>query len=279
MMMICPLLFIMSSSFAIYLTTQIRIITDKIQLLGMVAPVIFFSIDCFPYFIIWVLFTFSYIFLPNTRVRFDSALLAGVIAGTVFQLVQYGYLHFQVGVARYNAIYGSFAALPLFLIWMQISWLIVLFGAEFAFAHQQMVTGGLEAPDTHISIFQKRVIALQLAHLIIKRFERGETPPHLEELAIQLRISPSLAEKTARLLCETRLISAVEIIGTERLGYQPGEDISRLTMYRIIEALDNLGSSPLDLAAAPEYAQLTEALSSLYEKMESAPANRCLKDL
>jgi len=279
MMMICPLLFIMSSSFAVYLTTQIRIITDKIELLGMVAPIILFSLDCFPYLIVWVLFTFLYLFLPNTRVRFDAALIAGVIAGTAFQGVQYGYLHFQVGVARYNAIYGSFAALPLFLIWMQISWLVVLFGAEFSFAHQQMMTGGLEAPNTHISMFQKRVIALQIVHLIIKRFERGKTPPQLKEITTHLRISPTLAEKMTRLLCETRLISAVDINGTERVGYQPGQDISRLTIYRIIEALDNQGSSPMDFSAIPEYAKLTEALSSLNERIESAPANHCLKDI
>jgi membrane protein len=279
MIMICPLLFIMSSSFAIYLTTQMRIITHKIELLGMVAPGIFFAINCFPYIIIWILFTFSYIFLPNTRVRFDSALIAGVIAGTTFQLVQYGYLHFQVGVARYNAIYGSFAALPLFLIWMQISWLVVLFGAELSFAHQQMEAGGLEARDTHVSISQRRVIALRIAHLIIKRFERGEAPLQLKEIAIHLRIYPALAEKITRQLCETRLISAIEMNGTGSVGYQPGQDIRRLTIYRIIEALDNEGSATMDFSAEPEYEKLTQALTSLNEIIKSAPANQCLKDI
>jgi membrane protein len=279
MMMICPLLFIMSSSFAIFLTTQIHIITDKIHLLGMVAPSIYFAIDCFPYLIIWILFIFSYVFLPNTRVRFDSALIAGVIAGTTFQLVQYGYLHFQVGVARYNAIYGSFAALPLFLIWMQISWVVVLFGAELSFAHQQMASGGLEAPDTHISDSQKRMIALRIAHLIIKRFERGEAPPQLKEIAIHLKIFPALAEKITRQLCETRLISAVEINGVGSVGYQPGQDIHRLTIYRIIDALDNEGSATMEFSAAPEYAKLAQALATLNEIIKSAPANHCLKDL
>ena len=77
---------------------------------------------------IWILFTFVYIFMPNIKVRLTSALLAGIIAGTAYEVVQWAYIIFQVGVSKYNAIYGGFAALPLFLAWLQVSWLIVLFG-------------------------------------------------------------------------------------------------------------------------------------------------------
>jgi membrane protein len=279
MMMICPVLFIMSSSFAIFITTQIRTVTDKIQLLGMVAPIIFFALDYSPYLIIWVLFTFSYLFMPNTKVRFDAALLAGIIAGTAFQLAQYGYLHFQVGVTQYNAIYGSFAALPLFCIWMQVSWLVVLFGAEFSHAHQQMLADGFKTPDIHISVSQKRLIALQLTHFIIKRFELAEPPPKIKQIAVHLQISITVAEKVLRTLCKARLISAIEMNGTEGSGYQPGQDISRLTIYRIIEAMDNQGACPTDFSATPGYERLTQTLVALNEIIKSSPANQCLKDL
>ena len=89
-----------------------------------------------PYTLIWILFTFIYLLMPNIRVNFLSGLLAGVVAGTLYQLAQWGYITFQIGASRYNAIYGSFATLPLFLLWMQLGWIIFLSGAEMAFAVQ-----------------------------------------------------------------------------------------------------------------------------------------------
>lgn len=279
MMLICPLLFIMSSSFAIFITTQVRIITEKISLLGMVAPILFFAIDFLPYVIIWILFTFTYMFMPNTKVRFQSALFSGVIAGTAFQVVQYGYLHFQVGVAQYNTIYGSFAALPLFFIWMQISWLVVLFGAELSFAHHCGSSNRLTPPNTSISVAQQRLIALQITHLLTKRFERGESPLQSNDIAAQLGISPALIEKSLVMLCKTGLISAVEMNETTETGYQPGQNIDRLTIHRIIEALDNFGAIRMDLRPTPASRQLAQALSSINEILQSAPANRSLKDI
>jgi len=138
--LICPILVIMSSSVTVFITTQIKHITEKVALLGMFSPIIFFFLKLLPYGLIWILFTTIYIFMPNTRVNFSSGIIAGVFAGTLYQIVQWAYINFQVLVAKYNAIYGSFAALPLFLIWLQISWLIVLFGAEISFSYQNVHT-------------------------------------------------------------------------------------------------------------------------------------------
>ena len=88
-----------------------------------------------PYISIWCALTFLYVFIPNVQVRFRSAVLGGVVAGTIWQIAQWGYFHFQVGVAGYNAIYGTLAALPIFLVWVYTSWLIVLFGLEVVKAH------------------------------------------------------------------------------------------------------------------------------------------------
>src|SRR3972149_3873262 len=129
-MLIAPVLIIMSGSITIFITTQITRITESIELIGFFSPLIFLLLKLLPYCMIWLLFTFIYIVMPNTKVNFKSALIAGIIAGTIFQVSEWAYISFQIGVAKYNAIYGSFAAMPLFLIWLQTSWLIVLFGAE-----------------------------------------------------------------------------------------------------------------------------------------------------
>ena len=95
-------------------------------------------------FIIWVMFTILYIIIPNTKVKFKSALMAGIVAGTLFLLFQWGYIYIQRWMTSYNAIYGSFAALPLLLIWLQTSWQILLFGGELSFAYQNIARFGEE---------------------------------------------------------------------------------------------------------------------------------------
>jgi membrane protein len=279
LMMICPLLFILSSSFAVYLTAEFRGITERISLLGVVAPFVSSILDFSPYVIIWILFTFMYMFLPNTRVRFRSAMLAGVAAGTAFQLVQYLYFHFQVGVAHYNAIYGSFAALPLFCIWMLISWLVVLFGAELSFSHQSAHDNMLPSPGARLSAAQRRLIALGILHLLIEEFSRGEPAPRAGEIASRLGVALAFTENILSMLCETRLISAVDLQNGNSPGYQPGQDIARLTIHRILEAVDNFGASRLAFSSRPESRPFQAVLADISDLIESAPVNRCLKDI
>ena len=123
--------------------------------------------------------------MPNTYVKFKSALFAAIIAGTLFQLVQWGYIHFQVGVSRYNAIYGSFAAFPLFLMFLQIAWMIVLFGAEFSFAHQNVTQYEYEEDTKKMSPFDRKLACLTVLHAIIKAFEEGKKPLTALEISTQ----------------------------------------------------------------------------------------------
>lgn len=279
MMLLCPLLLILSSSFAIFLTTEIRSITDRISLLGMLTPAIFLALDFFPYLIIWTLFTLVYVFMPNTKVRFLSALPAGITAGTIFQIVQYIYLHFQVGVAQYNAVYGSFAALPLFFIWLRISWVIVLFGAEMSYAVQTDHEKKLLGPNAHLSLAQKRLIALNITHLLIKRFQSGEPPLGVGGISFQLGISPVITESILLQLRESGLISAVTITGRPEPGYQPGRAIAGITILEVVEALDNHGEGVMANSRTSDSTPFAEALSRFKQIIRSDPANRCLKDM
>lgn len=83
-----------------------------------------------PYLSIWIALVCLYLIMPNTRVRLGSAMAGGFAAGTVWQLAHWGYIHFQVGVSRYNAVYGTMALLPVFMVWILTSWVIVLAGME-----------------------------------------------------------------------------------------------------------------------------------------------------
>ncbi|MFO7900768.1 MAG: YihY/virulence factor BrkB family protein, partial [Planctomycetota bacterium] len=171
--LVCPVLLVLSGSATVVLSTMIKSLSER---LGFLAPVIVLLLSVLPYLIGWFVFGFIYMFVPNTRVKFKSALVAGVIAGTAFQVMQWGYVNFQVGVTRYSAVYGSFAALPLFLIWLQLSWLIVLFGAELSFAHQNAATYEFEPDCARVSRSFKLLIALRAAQVVVRNFAEGERP-------------------------------------------------------------------------------------------------------
>ena len=135
-MLISPLLILLSSSATVFITSYVHDISSHVALFGLISPLILSFLKLVPYILIWILFTVIYVFMPNTKVNLKSGVIASLVACVIYQIAQIVYISFQIGASKYNAIYGSFAALPLFLMWVQISWWIVLFGAELSFASQ-----------------------------------------------------------------------------------------------------------------------------------------------
>jgi membrane protein len=129
-LLIAPLFLVGASSINVYLGTEFKELAEGNAFAGAASSFLLALLELFPYVLMWFLFLFIYLFLPNVRVRVRDAVVAAMIAGTAFQFWQWVYIQFQMSVSSYGAIYGSFAALPLFLIWLQVSWLIVLAGAE-----------------------------------------------------------------------------------------------------------------------------------------------------
>ena len=278
-MLISPLLIIMSSSATVFITTKIALITEKVALIGMFSPMIFFMLKLIPYFLVWILFIFTYILMPNTKVNFSAGFIGGIIAGTIFQAAQLAYILFQVGVAKYNAIYGSFAALPLFLIWMQLSWLIVLFGAEISFSYQYVDTYEFEPDLRQISPAFKRLLTLQVANRVISTFSKGKMPLTASNLSQALEIPIRLVQQLLDELVESEIFSITEIKENEKLAYQPARDINIITIKSIIEALEHKGVDNIPVAQTPELQSLSEVLSTFSDEIEKSPANLLLKDI
>jgi membrane protein len=278
-MLISPILFILSSSVTVFITTQITAITQKVALIGMFSSVIFFMLKFIPYGLIWILFIFMYILMPNTKVRFSSGLIAGVIAGTIYQIAQWAYITFQVGVAKYNAIYGSFAALPLFLIWIQLSWLIVLFGAEISFAYQYVDTYEFDPDSRPISPSFKKLLSLQISRLVISRFLKAESPLTANKIAKVLEIPFRLTQQILDELVEASILSHAEAKKNKDVSYQPAIDINSITINSVIGALEQNGVEDIPVARTVELGHLSEALKMLNEEIEKSPANRLLKDI
>ena len=279
LMLVCPVIIILSSSVTIFITTQITMIMEKIALLGALSPVIIFVLKLLPFTLLWMMFTFIYIFMPNTKVRFPSGLLAGVIAGTIFQIVQWVYINFQVGTAKYNAIYGSFAALPLFLIWLQLSWLIVLFGAELSFAYQNEDTYEFEADALQASRRLKTLLTLQVAQYLVSCLVRREAPPSARRISHDLEMPIRFVNEIIFVLSNSKIISATEPDNTGERGYLPARDISVLTVEYVIEAIGRTGLNDMPFAHTPEFEALSSIIEDFEQALEGLPANRLLKDI
>ncbi|MBN3038464.1 MAG: YihY family inner membrane protein [Candidatus Omnitrophica bacterium] len=278
-MLLCPFLFIISSSTTVFIATQITTITNKIALLGFFSPLISFMMKLLPYIVIWVLFIFIYVFMPNTKVKLRSGIIAGIFAGTVYQIVQWAYINFQVGVAKYNAIYGSFAALPLFLMWLQISWLIVLFGAEVSFAHQNVDTYEFEPDCLKVSNSFKKLLALRITHLLVSNFSKGDKPLTDTQISHVLDIPIRLVRQVIFELLESGIISEANGHLYRQLAYQPARDPARLTIKYVIDALDKHGSDTIPVAQSEETEKLSQSLNDFDQALEKLPANKTLKDI
>jgi membrane protein len=279
LMLIGPVLMITSSSTAVFIATRITQITERSEILGWVTSLILFGLKFLPFALIWILFTVTYLLMPNIRVKFSSGLMAGILAGTLFSLVQGLYIGFQVGVAKYNAIYGSFAALPLFLIWLQISWMIVLFGAEISFAHQNVETYELEPDFKAITPDFRRLLSLQVTHRLVANFKIGDPPLTTQELSGSLKIPIRLVREVLDDLAAAGVLNRVQRGDTPQSGYQPARDIESLTIQAVLEALGQRGTGRLEVSQTRELAILADALDTFRETMEASPANRALKDI
>lgn len=275
--LITPVLFFLSSSATVYISTQITQITQRVSLLGAVAPVIFFLLKFTPYVLVWVLFSLVYMLMPNTRVRFGAGVFGGIIAGTIFHLVQWAYIAFQIGIAKTNAIYGSFAALPLFLIWLQTSWLIVLLGAELAYAYQHVNAYEFEVDRKKISHRHKQLVALRIVQLVVDRFQSGHQPLTVPEIAENLHIPVYLGRQIVTLFVETGILSQLEIRSSGAPTFQPGIDTDRLTLHHVIHSLETFGDDRLQILEDDSTKRLAGTLQTIDETIQQLPENLPLK--
>ena len=277
-MLICPVLLIASSSVTVLIAAQITMLVNKLSFLGPVGSLILLSLKILPYAVLWVVFTFLYIFMPNTKVQFKSGLIAGILAGTLYQLVQWAYITFQVGASKFGAIYGSFAALPLFLVWLQLSWLVVLLGAEIAFAEQNVDTYEFEPDCLKVSRSFKQLVSLVIMHACVKRFHLGQPPQISAEIARQFEIPIRLTREVIFELTEAGLL--VEVVNeSKQMAYQPARDIERLTLKEVLETLNNHGSDNIPVAQTPETEKFRKSFSAFAKTIEKMPENYLLKDV
>ena len=241
-----PLLIFFSSSLTVFIATEVIALSHHFHFLGIFSFLAHFLLKLLPYTLIWMLFTLFYVIMPNTRVNIRSAAVAGVLSGTAFQVLQWAYIHFQVGVSQYNAVYGSLAALPLFLIWMHISWMIILFGAEFSFSHQYL-SGHTYAPMvSSLSFQEKKIVSLWVLSHMVCAFREGKKPLALSALARAVHVSAGATELLLEELRHMGLVVEVALPDphSEKV-YQPGMDVQNITPRLLFSKLEETNSTGL----------------------------------
>lgn len=243
MLFLVPIVLVVTSGISIFLAT----LTGELPDLFLLTPTIGFLLDISPYVLMSSLFIALYVFMPNTHVRIRTCIVPGIMAGVAMQWLQLVYIHSQMWVSSYNAIYGSFAALPLFMLWVQISWTICLFGAELCYTSQNLDYYDFNTTTSAISHRFQIVIYTMLMGHICRRFEDGRAPYTINELRdktdIPIRVVNDLMYKLvdAGLLAE---ISSDE--KGEQSRFIPAMSTEQLSLGVMIDRIESLGRWQLD---------------------------------
>ncbi|PKN41991.1 MAG: YihY/virulence factor BrkB family protein [Deltaproteobacteria bacterium HGW-Deltaproteobacteria-18] len=279
MMVIAPVLLIMSSSVTVFIVSKVSALTSQVGLEEVATPAISLGLSLAPYILLWVLFCVVYLIMPNTRVQLGSAFLAAILAGSAYQFLQIGYVKFQIYVTSYNAIYGSFAALPLFLIWLQLSWSIVLFGAEIAHAFPQSNVVDPKSGLHSRSTAQTRLLALGICHAVVQRFHQDKPALTEEDIAHRLAISPRETREMVDLLIRAHLLSRVQDENQNTFRLLPARDSAHISLRNVVAAIDTIDENPRFTEQHPSLANLSACLDAFESRKDLGMADTLLRDI
>ncbi len=188
-----------------------------------------------PFLSIWCGFGFLYVFMPNTRTRIVSSLIGGIAGGTLWFLAQVLHLRFQVGMANYNALYSGFAAFPIFLLWIYVSWVTVLFGAQFAFAHQNQAAYRQIARSRHHDHAFREVLGIRVMTRIGLAFRIGSKPRATEDLSDELEVPDRSIREVLGKLQTAELVSSVDEAFDQ--GVLPARDLASIRISDVLDAI------------------------------------------
>lgn len=223
-----------------------------------------------------------YMFLPNVKVRFVPALISGLLAGLAYQIFQMLYINGVIWISRYNAIYGSFAILPLMLMWIQLSWTITLFGAQLCYAIQNLssYTFG-QAVDKASRRYQDFVCLLILQRMLQRFTAIGARPYTIDEMSSECRIPLRMAGSLFSRLEETGLIAEVRYAGDEdACYYQPAVAPEELSLGFVISRLDRHGTEDFRIDRYDRNHKIWQAiLSTRGSRYEGLSPETLIKDL
>lgn len=235
---IIPVLIAITGGINIYFNNLL----NQYELVKVLSPLLTFGMQLTPYVVSWLVFTAIYISVPNTKVKFQNGFIAGIVAGTAFQFFQILYIEGQSYLSRYDMVYGSFAAIPLLLLWLQISFIIILLGAEISYASQNLQNYDYEGDTNNISIRYKKFISLFLTYVIVRRFANNEAPIRDDEFSTTYKLPIRLINQVLAELTQARIVTEIVDSDEKSKAYQPAMDIHQLTIHTMFDRLESEGA-------------------------------------
>jgi membrane protein len=278
-MLIAPVFLILSSSMTVFVNQELVDFIAKSSILEFFKPIVGFLFKLAPYLLTWIVLTILFIIMPNTKVRLVPALVSGIIAGTILQILQWLYIDLQFGITKLSAIYGSFAAIPLFIIWVQSSWIILLLGAELSFANQNLSRYEFESEALNVSSYQKRALVLMIMNKISKNFTVGEKPMSSESISKSLKVPVRLVRDILQDLTNSGLVSVIHENEHEERLYQPAMDIGIMSVSFVLNKLDKKGSEHQVFVKTREYDKIALMLDKFDNLVAKSDSNILVKDL
>ena len=255
-------------------TLQTNAVVKSLLSLQALGTVLLALLRLVPYLTLWGAFTFVYIFIPNTRVKVRSALIGGLIAAILWQSVGWGFARFVASSTQYYAIYSSFAILLLFLLWLHIGWVIVLLGAQVAYAHQ------------HIDFFQgdrqllaqspagRERLALHMMLLVGRNFYHGLDPMTVTDLAVHLQIPAGVVKELMDMFADTRLVLPV----VDGETYVLARDPETIGIKDILDCVRNSGKKIKILSErSEEETEINALLRDVDDAMTKSLAGKSLQ--
>jgi membrane protein len=278
-LLILPIFIILSSSITIFIITNLSEFMDRVPVLTSFKWIVSFLIKSTPYLLTWLMLTLLFMVMPNVKVRFGPALISGIIAGTFLKILQWLYLDLQFNISKLSAIYGGLAAIPLFLIFLETCWIVILLGAELSFANQNVSRYEFESEALNISHYQKRTIILLIMYLIVRSFYLGEKALTSEEISRELKIPVRLSRDILEDLKVTGLVSVIYEHENRERSYQPAIDINKLTVSSVLSRLDKRATQEKYFMKSREYEKVTQILDSFDAMTSGSESNILIRDL
>lgn len=241
LLFILPVLIFLSSSISVYLGFKIESYKEYLFL----GKLFYFLLQFLPYMLIVIFFTIIYMVMPNTKVKIKAALFSSVLVATAYLIFQSIFLKSQIFLVKYNTIYGTFSAIPIFLIWMRFNWLIILFGTQISFAIQNASNFYFQNDYEKISIFNKKILMIMIVYFVAEKFDNGKKSPTDEMISEELEIPPELTLEIINELVQIKIFSRILTEEYNEYAYQPNISIDKITIGYLLDKIETKGDNSI----------------------------------
>lgn len=272
--LLIPVLMVCSSGVTFFMTDVIR---DQLGL-HFLTPVLNFILEFAPLVLSWLAFSLSYYLIPNTKVKLRYAMIAGAFSAIGFQILQLIFMNGQLYVSKYNAIYGSFAFLPLLLIWLQFSWLLLLSGGVVCYSMQNVFTYKIIGDISTLSTTAWHNLSVIVMAVIARRFLDRRPPVTRDELAREYYLPVKIVDVIVTRLCKVGLVNIVDL-DNDTTGLAPAvsmEDFTLAEFYREIDGKELFGT---DTVIGDLYPDLLEQTDSGWNRAYATFGDILIRDI